>query len=151
MPSSRSGIALVDADHHRRQAADVVLGGEPRPRERVAALELLDAVGHGAAVVVQVEEDAVVLGRRRVLRERPPAGDVRAQRVEALDQADVAVLLQLEAGGEREVAAAALAGDDDAVGVDAEVGGVRDHPLQPGHAVVQTGGERRHLLGATTA
>ena len=51
-------------------------------------------------------------------------GDVRAERVEPPDQADVAVALQLEPGGEREVAAAALAGDDDVVGVDAELAGV---------------------------
>ena len=41
-------------------------------------------------------------------------GDVRAQRVEAADQADVAVLPQLQPGGQGEVAAAALAGDDQA-------------------------------------
>ena len=46
------------------------------------------------------------------------AGDVGAERVEALDQADVAVALQLQAGGQGQVAAAAFAGDDDPRRVD---------------------------------
>jgi hypothetical protein len=90
------GIALVDADHHGRQASDIVFSREARPRERVAALELVDAVAHRAAVVVQVEEDPVVLDRRRVLGQGLLVRDVRTQRVEDLDQAEVAVLLQLE-------------------------------------------------------
>ena len=54
----------------------------------------------------------VLRGRRQTVL-RPLAGDVRAQRVQAADQPDVAVGEQLQAGGQREVAAAALAGDHD--------------------------------------
>ena len=61
-------IALVHADHHRRQALDVVWAGEARPSQRIARAEGLNAIGHGAPVVVQVQKDAVVLGRGRVLR-----------------------------------------------------------------------------------
>ena len=93
---------------------------EARPGQRVLPLELLDPVGQRSAVVVQVEQDAVVLDRRRQVVLRPDSRDVGAQRVEALDQSELAVLLQLEAGRERQVAAAALARDDDALGVDAE-------------------------------
>src|SRR5438105_385069 len=60
-------VALIDADDRRYRAAQVVLGGEAGPGQRVAGLELLDPVGHGAPVVVQIEKDAVVLARRRVL------------------------------------------------------------------------------------
>ena len=102
-------VALVDVDHRRREPLDVVDGSERRPRQRVALVEGFDAVAHRAAVVVQVEQDPVVLDRRRVLRQRPLARDVGAERVEALDEAEVAVLLELQAGGEGQVAAAALA------------------------------------------
>ena len=49
-------------------------------------------------------------------------GDVGAQRVETADEAEVAVLLELEPGGQGEVAAAALARHDDVRRVDAELG-----------------------------
>ena len=76
---------------------------------------------------------------------RPLAGDVGTQRVEALDQAQVTVALEREPRGQGEIAAAALAGDDDLRRVDPEFGGVRGHPAQAGHAVVQAGRERGHL------
>src|SRR5262249_57512378 len=82
---------------------------EGRPGKRITLAEGLDPVAHRAAVVVQVEQDAVVLRGRRILRCRPLAGDVGAERVESLDHAEVTVSLELEAGGESQVAAAALA------------------------------------------
>jgi hypothetical protein len=96
----------------------VIGRGEPRPGQRVLLLQRLDAVAHGAAVVVQVEEDPVVLGGRRVLRQGPATGDVGAQGIEARDEAELPVALEAQAGGERQVAAPTLAGDDDAAGVD---------------------------------
>ena len=56
-------VRLVDADERGRQPANVVLGGERRPRQGIPGVELLDAVGDRAAVVVQVEEDPFVLDR----------------------------------------------------------------------------------------
>ena len=94
---------------------------------------------------MQVEQDAVVLGRGRALRRRPLPSDVRAQRVQALDEPEVAVALELQAGGEGKVAAAALPRDDDPGRVDAQLLRARGDPLQPGHAVVEPGRERRHL------
>ena len=67
-------------------------------------------------------------------------GDVGAQRVEALDETDVAVALEAQPGGEGEVAATALAGHDDPIGVDAQRGVVGRDPPQTRHAVVQPGG-----------
>ena len=87
-------VALVDADHRRHQAAHVVLGGETGPGEGVTALQFFDPVSHGEAVVVQVQSDAVVLDRRRVLRQRPDPHDERAQRIETADDAEIAVLLE---------------------------------------------------------
>ena len=72
----------------------------------------------------------------------PDACDVGTERVEAADQADVAVAQQLEAGGQRQVAAAALAGDDDAVGIDAEFRRIGGHPFDARHAVIEPGRER---------
>ena len=89
---------------------------------------------------MQVEQDPVVLGRGRQVVARPAAGDVGAERVEAADQAGVAGTGDAEADGEREVAAAALAGDDDAAGVDAEFVGVGGDPAQAGDAVVEARG-----------
>ena len=121
MPSSRSGSHSLTLITVGGKPCDVRGGREGRPGQRVALGEGLDPVADRAAVVVQVEQDAVVLRRGRALRRRPLARDVGAQRVEALDEAELAVLLQLEAGGERQVAAAALARDDDAGRVDVEV------------------------------
>ena len=64
-------VALVDADDRGRETRYVVEGGERRPGQRVPVVEGLDAVADRAAVVVQVEPDAVVLGGGRVLRGRP--------------------------------------------------------------------------------
>jgi hypothetical protein len=102
-------VAFVDADDGVGEALDVLLGGKRRPRQRVPGVQRLDPVSERAAVVVQVEQDAVILGGRGVAVLRPGPGDVGAERIERLDEADVAIALQLQAGGERQVAAAALA------------------------------------------
>ena len=94
---------------------------------------------------VQVQKDAVVLGGRRVLRQRPLAGDIGAERVEALHEADVAVPLEFQAGGDGQVSPAALAGNDETSGVDLESRCVGHHPVESRHAVVQPGRERGHL------
>jgi hypothetical protein len=52
-------IALVDADHRRRQAFDILSLGEAEPCKRVAGVKGLDAVSHGGAVVPEVEHDAL--------------------------------------------------------------------------------------------
>ena len=72
---------------------------------------------------------------------RPLAGDVGTQGVEAFDEPEVALALEREPGRQGEVAPAALPGDDDPSRVDAEVRGMRSHPAQAGHAIVQAGGE----------
>ena len=56
-------VRLVDADERGRQPAHIVVGGERRPRQGIPGVELFDAVGDRAAIVVQVEEDAFVLDR----------------------------------------------------------------------------------------
>ena len=132
-------VALVHVDHHTRQATHVVDRREAWPRQRVTRVERLDAVAVLAAVVVQVEEDAVVLDARREPLLRPFAGDVGAQRVQAGDESDVAVAQQLHPGGEREVATAALARDHHSRRIDLQVGSVGHHPLQTRHTVVQAG------------
>ena len=54
-----------------------ILGlGEARPGQWVACTEGLDAVAHGAAIVVHADQNALVVGRGGVLRQRPLAGDV---------------------------------------------------------------------------
>ena len=55
-------IALVHVNDGRRQTLHVVVAGERRPGERVLRVERLDTVRHCAAIVVQLEQDAVVLG-----------------------------------------------------------------------------------------
>src|SRR5580700_10681774 len=107
MPSSQ-WIALVDADHHRRQAFDIFALCEARPGERVASVKGLNSIGHGATVVLHRDDDALVLGRRWILRLWPLAGYEGAHGIDALDQTEVAVLLQLHADSEAEVAAAAF-------------------------------------------
>ncbi len=62
---------------------------------------------------------------RRAVGSGPLPGDVGAERVEPLDEPELAVTLELEPGGQRQIAAAALAGDDDALGIDADLVGVR--------------------------
>src|SRR5271166_4542127 len=138
-------IALVDADDRWRKPLNVLLSCEGWPGQRVVPGEGLDPVPDGAAVVMQVEQDPVVFRRGGALRRRPLTGDVRAQRVQARDKAELTVLLEFETGSERQVAAAALARDDDAGSVDVEVPGVGGDPLQPRQAVVETGWERGHL------
>lgn len=54
------GITLIDADDRGRKARHIRLGGEPGPGQGIAAFERLDAIGHGATVVVQFQENAVV-------------------------------------------------------------------------------------------
>src|SRR5262249_6186775 len=54
-------IALVDADDRGRESRNVLGGRERWPGKRVAPGEGLDPVADGAAVVVQVEQDPVVL------------------------------------------------------------------------------------------
>src|SRR5262249_14545627 len=138
-------VALVHADHSGREPLHVLRCRERRPGQRVALGEGVDPVTDGATVVVEVEQYAVVLGRRRALRRGPFAADVRAQGVQALDESKVAVLPELEASGERQVAAAAFAGDDDASRVYAQVPGIGGDPLQTGHTIIKTRGERGHF------
>jgi hypothetical protein len=90
-------------------------------------------------------QDALVLDRRWVLRQRPLSGDVGTHRVQAPDQTEISVLLQPHAGGQSQVAAAAFAGDDDARRIDAEAICVGMHPLQARNTVVQAGGKRSHF------
>jgi hypothetical protein len=71
--------------------------------------------------------------------------EIRAHRVQAIDQPDLTVLPELETGSEREVAAAAFARHDEPGGVNAEVSGVGDDPPQPGYAVVETRWERSNF------
>ena len=147
MPSSRSGshsLTLMTVGGKSVTSSSVANDGHA---SGLPASSSLDAVGDGAAVVVQVDEqDAVVLDRGREAVLRPATGDVRAQRVEAADEPDVAVAEQLHArspasgsrrrsrrrrrrGRRRCRSSAALADDQ----------------LHAGHAVVEAGRERRDL------
>jgi hypothetical protein len=103
-------IALVDADDRRWQTFDILASGEAGPRMGVAGVEGLDAIGHGGAVVPEVEHDPLILDGRRVLRQRPLTSDVGDQGVEALNQAEFTILLQLHAYGESQVATASFSG-----------------------------------------
>jgi hypothetical protein len=123
-------LRAVDRAHHLAALRGHARAREARPGERV---------------VVQIEQDAVVLERRRQALLRPLTGDVRAERVEPADHSQVSVLLELEPRGQRQVPAAALARDDDAPGVDAQARRVLVQPADARHAVVQARGERRHL------
>src|SRR5450755_487444 len=100
-------IALVDVDHRRREPGHIVEAGERRPGQRVALVERLDPVADRAPVAVQVEQDAVVLGGRWALRIWPLPGDIGAERVETLDQAEFAVPAEFQPGGEGQISAAA--------------------------------------------
>src|SRR5579862_3956237 len=71
-------IALVDTDHRGRKAFYVFGGGERWPRQRVVIAKGLEAVGHGAAVVMIIDQDAIVLDRGRIFLLRPLTCDVRA-------------------------------------------------------------------------
>ena len=140
MPSSRSGShSLTEMTVAGKPATSSSLA-KRRPGERVFGLEGIDSIAEGAVVVVQVEQDPVVFGRGRQVVARPAAGDVGAERVEAADQAGVAGTGDAEADGEGEIAATALAGDDDAAGVDAEFVGVGGDPAQAGDAIVEARG-----------
>ena len=68
-------------------------------------------------------------------------GNIGTHGVEPLDQADIPVLFQLQACGQGQVTAAALASNDDAVRVDVQLGAVFFHPLQARYAVIETSGE----------
>ena len=138
-------VTLVDVDHCRWEAGHVVHAGERRPRQRVALVERLNPVGHGAAVVVEVQEDALVLHGGRASRRRPLPGDEGAEGIEALDQSQIPVAVELEAGGQGEVPAATLAGDDDPRRIDSQLGGVGGGPAQARHAVVEARRERSNL------
>ena len=59
---------------------------------------------------------------------RPDPGDVRAQGVETLDEAEVAVALEAQTGRQGEVPTPAFAGDDDPGGVDPQLGVVERRP-----------------------
>ena len=128
-------VAFVDADDDRRQALDVIDSSEARPGEWIAGVQGFDAVGHGASVVLDRDEDAVVLGRGWELRLGPLPGDERAHGVDAIDQIEFAGSLQLHGHGQGEITAAAFASDDDALGIDAKRGGIGVYPLQARDAV----------------
>ena len=138
-------VTLVHADHGGHQSGHVALRRERWPRQRILVLERLDAVAHRAPVVVQVDHDPVVLGRRREPVLRPAPRDVGTHRVQASDQREIPVAQELEPGGQREVPSPALSGHDHPRRVDTEVTGVRVQPLQARHAVVEPRRERRDL------
>ena len=75
------------------------------------------------------------------MRQGPLSGDVGAEGVQALDQAKVAVALELQGRGDGQIAAAALAGDDDPPRIDVELTGVGMDPFETGDTVVQPGGK----------
>ena len=75
------------------------------------------------------------------------SGDVKlmAQSLQPGDQIDVALAQQPHPGGQREIAATALAGDHDAVRIDAERLGVGVDPPNRRNTIVQTGRELADL------
>lgn len=56
-------VALVDANHRGRKPLDIVDCRHAGPCQRVAFVERFDSVCVHAAVVMKVEEDAVVFNR----------------------------------------------------------------------------------------
>src|ERR1700683_1172273 len=67
---------------------------------------------------------------------RPFTGDVGAQGVDTLDEAEFTILLQLHAYGENQVAAATFSSDDDALRINLESGCIRVYPLEARDAIV---------------
>lgn len=122
-------IALVHADDRGRQPLDILTRGEDRPCERIAAVEGFDAVTHGGSVVPKAEHNPFVLDGRGEPGLRSFASNVGTERIEALNEAEFAIPLQLHADRERQIAAPAFAGDDDAIRVDVESGCIRMHPF----------------------
>src|ERR1700736_5062098 len=53
-------IALVDADHGRRESLDIFSSSKSRPGERVARAKRLDTIRHRATIVMKVHQDAVI-------------------------------------------------------------------------------------------
>ena len=113
-------------------------------RREGCALERLDPVAHGAAVVVQVQQDAVFSIGRWAPGCGPLPGYVGAESIEASIRSRSAVLLQLQPRGERQVAATTLAGDDDAIRSMPRSPHGRD-PTQARHAVVEPQQGREQL------
>ena len=130
-------IALVDADHRFGESPDMLLLGEQGPGLRVPRFKGLNAIAQSAEVAVRIEPDFVVLDRRRQVVTWPAPGNVGAHGVEPLDQPSMALTGQAQSQRERQIAAAALARDEDPARVDAELVRPRDQPAQARHAVVQ--------------
>ena len=57
------GVALVNAYHCGHQAFKIVIRSKTGPGQGIALFKFLDAVGHGAAVIVQVQQNTVVFNR----------------------------------------------------------------------------------------
>ena len=138
-------VALIDADHHRRQAAHIIFPGEARPGQGIPRREGLDSVSHGGAVVVEVQKYAVVLNRRRAVGDRPRAGYIGAKRIEAFDAIEVAILQQLQSAGQGQVPAAAFPGDDDPRRIDLQRLRVIAQPPKARKAVIEPRRIGRHL------
>src|SRR5438270_318909 len=138
-------VAFVDAYDSRNEALDIVDSGEEGPSQRIARLELGDAVAHRAPVVVKVQQDSVVLGRRREIGAGPRACDVRTEGEEPGDQAELAFSIEAQSGRQGEVPAAALAGYHDPGAVDTEAAGVGRQPFETGHAIIETSRIGRYL------
>ncbi len=124
-----------------------------RPGERVGVGGAVGTVhAHHRAHHRAVQEVVVVLIQRRQggIFLGVETRDVRALCVHAVDEADDAVLLGLQRGGDGKVAAARFAGDDDRG--DAQLVTVIAHPLEAAHAIVEPGRERvRAHLAATVS
>ena len=77
--------------------------------------------------------------------QRPGAGDVRAEGVEALDEIGLAFLQEPQPRGEGEVSATGFSGHDDAGGIDPKSFVLRSHPRESRDAVVEAGRVGRHF------
>lgn len=137
-------IEFVHVEDKRRQALELFHTGVVRPRVRI--LQLIGPVvvrEHGGAV--HLDQITIVLDQRRQLLQSPlerpgvRAADIRHNSVHAVDLRDPAFAVGFQGGGDGQVAAAALALQDDFA--DAQLGFVRGDVLYYGGAVVEAGWE----------
>src|SRR3984893_7399558 len=59
-------VALIYADHGRRESFYVFGSGKSRPSKRIAGAKRLDPVSHRTAIVVKVHQNAVIFDRGRI-------------------------------------------------------------------------------------
>src|SRR3546814_14910298 len=86
---------------------------------------------------LHAKENSFVLDRGRTFCERPNSADERAQRIDALDQAYIAVFQQFDPSCQREITATAIARDNNPFCIDPERLGLAADPFKPGDTGIE--------------